>query len=383
MAVDRKSHVANSVAKADIIHAMSKIRGAGEEDDKKRRERREYQLYFTRMTALSGLNGFTYQDFDYQPDLQRKQFVEPAVPNYGYLLIEAEKKAKEGYFARIGMVSALVVGGIFFDALLMGAYAGILSVMFILGATAAIFQQVGERRRAVDRAVESAKVTGARMMAEFLLKVENDRLNFEVEEEDRIDNVKRILAGVSLSVLEVCRTSAALVKIPFKLSGGLELVGKEIVINFELPDREFVPPVEWLEEKNGNFSVTDRSVMNINRLYNNAIIAAMLHTALRILERAPSLETVCMNGYFQEEGRAACLASMRMTREDIDLVTQSDNALSILEKLGNVRLQTNSSLAKVEPVSPEWIERVSKQEILTSKIYCQSVGCHHGDEFGV
>lgn len=371
--MERKSRKLSSSDKASIIQAMSEIRSEGEDDEKRRKERKEYQLYVTRMAVLAGLNNFSFQEFDYQPELRKKEFLDPVVPSYGHIITEARNRAKAGYFARISMVSALVVAGIFFDALLMGALAGILSVVFIIGAIAAIFQQLEERRRAVDRAVESAKVMAARMLAEFLQKVENDRQTFERDEEQRIDTVKRILAGVSYAVAEVCRAAAASVKLPFKLSGELELVGTEVVINFELPDQEFIPTEEWQEERNGSFSVSNRSVTNINRLYAEAIVSAMLQVGLRILEKAASLEAICLNGYFNEEGRTACLAGLRMTREDIEFINRSGNALAIIEKLGNMRGQTNSSLARVEPMLPGWVELVSKQEILIGKVYCGQI----------
>ncbi|MDR3589881.1 MAG: hypothetical protein P4N41_09510 [Negativicutes bacterium] len=352
-----------------VSQAVSMIRDSLE-DDEQRAKRREYQQYLSRMELLRGLSGFSYEQFDYTPYLERKEYVPPETPDFSYLAPEAEKRVREQYKPHLKAVGGVLALAVFVDFTVLDTPAGILSILSVLVAGLMVYRQVEDQRRAITAAVAAAEAEAARLLAEFHDAVEKARVEFDYDENERVVRIKKLLDGKPDTVLDACQGTAAVVEVPFVLRGGIELSGPNALISFKMPDDEFVPRTEWQEIQSGRYSVVDRSLTNLNQLYAEAVSAAMVQVILRIFEQVPTLENIAVNVFKQAGEKEFCLLGVAVSREDLATVAASQSGLKLIEERGSVRIQTSCSLSAVEPVMPEWLVGAAEREVHKGGIHC-------------
>jgi len=352
-----------------VAHAVAIIRDSIEEDEQRAR-RKDYEQYLSRMQFLSSLSQFAYEQFDYTPYLERKLFVSPETPDFSYMVPEAEKRTREQHKPHMKAVGGVMALAIFVDLFILGTPAAILSILSVLVAGFMIYQQTQDQSRAIAVAVSAAEAEVGRMIAEFQEGVEKDEVVFNYDENERIAALQKVLEGKPDAVLDACQKTAATKELPFVLRGRIELSGPNALISFKMPDDEFVPKAEWREDHPGRYSITERTVTNLNQLYAEAVAAAMLQVILSIFEQVPTIASVAVNGFKQVEERQICLMGVAVSREELQAVTAGQSGLKIVEELGAVRLQTSCSLATVEPVIPEWMASTVEREIHKGGIHC-------------
>ncbi|MDR3561063.1 MAG: hypothetical protein P4N59_06440 [Negativicutes bacterium] len=351
-----------------IVDKMAEIRD-GSSDSTSRRERREYQKFVRKTKSLEALRDFSYTEFDYAPHLERQEFIPLPTPDYGYLVTDAEAKAKADttYRSRLTEIALAVGLGIALDVIFINL-TGILSLLCLAGGGMAVHHLLEKRRRAILRAMEIARLEGVRLVAEFEAGLDKAREDFLQEQDERIKAIENILSGIPSAILTACEIAASQVEVPFFLRGRIELAKKEPVIHLELPDIHFVPTAEWEESKTEGYRVIERTPTAINRQYAEATTSALFQVALRILERVPSLEELVINGFTRGEGGESCRMSVRVKREDIPLIVAADSGVTLMDQLGNIHVLTGASLAAVDAVAVEWTEKAVGQEILRSSI---------------
>lgn len=352
-----------------VAHAVAIIRD-NIEDDEQRIRRREYEQYLARMMFLSGLSQFSYEHFDYTPYLERKEFIPPETPDFSYLAPEAEKRTREEYKPHVKAVGGVLALAIFVDLLILGTPAGILSILSVLTAGGILHQQMEKQRRAVAAAIAAAEAEAERLLAKFHEEVDHARIEFDYDEGERIAALQKLLAGKPDSVLDVCQKTATTIELPFILRGGIEISDADAILSFKLPSDEFVPRLEWTEDRPGKYSNSERTATSFNHLYAEAIAAGMLQVVLRIFEQVPTLENIAVNCFRQMEDRQICLMGVTVSRENLQDLTRAEGGLKFIEEHGSIRIQTGFSLATVEPVVTERLANTLEREVLKGGVHC-------------
>jgi hypothetical protein len=74
-----------------MVQVQAEIRD-GVEQERLKRYAREYKQSVEMEEALAGLSKFTYQEVDYLPAMARKEWTEPTIPDFSYILVETRLK---------------------------------------------------------------------------------------------------------------------------------------------------------------------------------------------------------------------------------------------------------------------------------------------------
>ena len=140
----------------NVVSVQAEIRDNVEQERQKRYAREVKQSAETE-DALANLSRFAYQPVDYAPALVRKQWVEPAIPDFGYILEEARLRVANNYFATIVLQ---LLAGLCFVLLALAFRDSIVAVVGIVGlagSAIALNRELQSRRRDMDRALAAAR----------------------------------------------------------------------------------------------------------------------------------------------------------------------------------------------------------------------------------
>jgi hypothetical protein len=338
----------------------------------KKQQRREYRRYLREMHTLAELSHFSFTPFDYTPQLIPTQYVSPPPPDNSYLIADARKLAAGTYTPRIVSLVLATILGVWLDVVISGQAAGALSACLIIVAGWMAYGQLEEHQKAMERATANAQEKIFLLAQKFQEYVQQEQQRFHQLENLRVEGIHQLLQGIPSAIQDVCQLAILSINTPFLFRGRLELYHQELLFYFDLPDPDFIPPLEWEETGTGDYRTSERPPISSNRLYVEAMAAVLVQIALHIMEKAPTITTCYLNAYSWTEGRQFCRLATKITPEDIPAILASQCGLKIAESLGNIRVQLGYTLTPVDTLLPEWTETVVSRDVFRTTVHTTS-----------
>ncbi|MDR3562137.1 MAG: hypothetical protein P4N59_11975 [Negativicutes bacterium] len=344
-----------------VVHIMAETRLP--EDENHRRMKWEYRKFCEQTKNIEEISRFSFEAFDYQPELERKIFEVPPTPDYSHLVTEATVAARtsflRGMTTRLGAVGLAVLFGIIVDVLLMDRLTGVVSLLCLSGAGVYTYWLKTLMSRRIATAAAKARQNVKVSIAAFQEQVEHDREVFIKEEEARIGFIQDLIAGAPYAVLAMAEQALAVISLPYVFHGGLTLGGNNLYLDSLIPHINFVPENEWRREHPHDYIVTERAPSTVVKIYAEAVAAGMVRMIIRLLERLPTIESVTANAYRRDVDREDCMMAVAVRREDIGEVIDKRSGLAVVGNYGVIRAGIGNVMEPIEPITPEWLSETS------------------------
>lgn len=338
----------------NVVQVQAEIRDSIDLE-RQRRYAREYRQYEETEEALAKLSKFTYQPADYVAGLERKQWVEPAIPDFSYLLTEARLKVSEKYLVTI--VLQLVVG-LFFVLLTFYFHDSFVAILGVAGLAACAFalhRELLTRRREIEKALDATTQLIEAKVKEIRESVDTARKNFEDAETTRIERIESILAGDPGAVFARMEEVLQNVRLPFYMRSGLDFYDNLPVLTLFLPDHNIIPTNIVSLTPSGNIDYEEKSPLDVNREYTEVQAGLGITLGLLLLAYLPTLGRVYVRGLIDRGDEPDCLYAFTLGRENADAVAEARSAVEALQMLeATCEIGTNALLTPVLPVMPPW-----------------------------
>jgi hypothetical protein len=338
----------------DVVRVAAEIRNSIDLERQKRYAR-EVKQSEEAEEALAKLSKFIYQPVDYAAGLERKPWVEPAIPDFSYLMTEARLKVSEKYFVTIALQLAV---GLFFVLLTFYFQDSFVAIVGIAGLAACAFalhRELYSRRREIERALEATKQTIEAKVKEIRESIDNARKEFEDAENNRIERIEKILAGEPAAVFERMEEVLHNIRMPFYLRCSLDYFDGEPLLTLLLPGHNIIPTNLATLTPAGNIEYEEKSPFDVNRQYTEALAGTALTISLLLLAYLPTVNVIHVRGLVDRGDEPDCLYSFSLGRENAEAVSEAGSGLEALRMLeANLEIGTNALFLPVTPVMPPW-----------------------------
>jgi len=361
---------ARSPVKEDVIQVQAEIR---DEIDKERlrRYQREQKKSEEMEESLRKLSTFSHTPIDYSPGLIRKEFNAPVIPDYSYLLTEARLKVANKYYVPI--VIQLVLGLIcvilslaFRDTLLP-----ILGAAGLIACAISLHTDLRNRQRKIDLALTAARLQIDTMVKDVRDSIDKATRNFEDVENARIEKIEKLLNGDTSAVFERIEEVLIMIKLPFFLRCTVDFY-EEPIITLQLPEHLIIPTSKISSGPGGTLTYHEKSPFEINKQYSETMAGTAINIASRLYATIPTLNTLYIQGLFDKWQDQEYLFSLRLTRQALVAIMDCRSGLEAFSRLkAEFAIKTSADFTPIQPIMPEWWEKVPREKIRTVKVGCQ------------
>ncbi len=352
-----------------VVRVQADIRD-GVEQERMKRYAREYKQSKEVEEALANLSRFTFRPVDYVPALTRKEWVEPAIPDFSYILIETRLKVTNKYLTAI---ASIVLGGLFFVILslaFMDSFVPIIGVIGLAACTLALNRELQNRRREVDRALTAARADIEIRLKELREKIEEERQAFEAAENQRIERVERLLNADPPAVFERIEEVLQSFKLPFYLRCTVDFYDMEPLLTLYLPGHNVIPPNIVSLSPAGVIDYEEKTASAINQQYSEALAGTSVTLALLLYTYLPPLDVMYVRGMFDRGENPACYYCLRLTRQAAFDIVEAASAIEAFRQLeARFEIGQNGIFDPVEEqLLPDWWEASTREGVLTAKL---------------
>lgn len=254
----------------NVVQVQAEIRD-GIDKERQRRYQREYKQSQEMEKALEELGDFRFEPVDYSAELTRKQWTEPAIPDFSYILTEARLRIINKYQTSI-LIQALI--GVFFVILSLAFRESFVAIIGIIGFVACIFTLYRDYKNR-ERDMEKALVEGRRQIDERINEIRESiakaREEFEETETARIEKIEKLLSGDPLAVFERLEEALNAVRLPFYMRCTIDFYNNEPVLTLHLPDNSVIPPQTVTLNAAGACEYSEKPPQEIARKYLEAL----------------------------------------------------------------------------------------------------------------
>jgi hypothetical protein len=352
-----------------VVRLQADIRD-GVEQERLKRYAREYRQSKEIEEALDGLSRFACRPVDYVPALTRKEWVEPAIPDFSYILIETRLKVTNKYLAAI---ATQVLGGLFFVILslaFMDSFVPIIGIIGLAACTLALNRELQNRRREVDRALTAARADIESRVKELREKIEEDRQAFEQAEDQRIARVERLLNADPTAVFERIEEVLKSFKLPFYLRCTVDFYEMEPLLTLYLPGHNVIPPNIVTLSQTGVIDYEEKTAPAINQQYSEALAGTAVTLALLLYTYLPPLDVMYVRGLFDRGENPACYYCLRLTRQAALDIVEAPSAIEAFRQLeARFEIGQNGIFTPLEEqLLPDWWEASAREGVLSTKL---------------
>lgn len=363
---------ARSSAKEDVVQVQAEIRDEIDRERIKRYQREQKKSEETE-EAFRKLSSFGYTPIDYSPGLIRKEFTPPVIPDYSYLLTEARLKVVNKYYVPIAIqlilgLVCVIVSLAFRDTLLP-----ILGAAGLIACAISLHTDLRNRQRKIDLALSAARTEIETLLKEAKDSVDHAIRAFEETETTRIEKVEKLLSGDSKAVFERIEEVLLSISLPFFLRCTVDYYD-EPVITLHLPEHLVIPPSRVSVNPAGNLDYHEKSQFEINKQYSEAMTGTAIQIASKLYAAIPTLNTIYIQGLFDKWQDQEYLFSIRLTREALVNAMDCRSGLECFTRLkAEFAIKTSADFTPIQPIFPEWWDKVSREKVKTMKVGCQQI----------
>jgi hypothetical protein len=358
-----------SVGGDSVVNVQAEIRNSVEQERLKRYAR-EYRQSKEVEEALASLSRFSCQPVDYEQALTRKEWVEPALPDFSYILIETRLKVTNKYLAAI---ATQLVAGLFFVILslaFMDSFVPIIGVIGLAACALALNRELQNRRREVDRALTEARADIEARLRTIKEEIAEARQAFEDAENQRIERIERLINGDAAANFERLEEVLQGIKLPFYVRCHVDFFDMEPLLTLYLPNHNVIPPTVVSLSPTGVIDYEEKSAAAINHQYTEALAGTAITLALLLYTYLPSVDELYVVGLFDQREQPECFYSLRLTRQAALDIVETPSALAAFQQLdARFAIGDNGLFTPVEePMLPSWWGAAPSEGILTAKI---------------
>ncbi|MDT8902496.1 hypothetical protein [Anaeroselena agilis] len=352
-----------------VVRVQADIRD-GVEQERLKRYTREYKQSREIEEGLESLSRFACQPIDYVPAMTRKEWVEPAIPDFSYILVETRLKVTNKYLAAI---ATQVLGGLFFVILslaFMDSFVPIIGIVGLAACTLALNRELQNRRREVDRALTEARADIERRVKELREKIAEERQAFEEAENQRIARIERLLNADPAAVFERIEEVLRSFKLPFYLRCTVDFYELEPLVTLYLPGHNVIPPNIVTLSQAGVIDYEEKTAPAINQQYSEAMAGTAVTLALLLYTYLPPLDVLYVRGVFDRGENPACYYCLRLTRQAALEVVEAPSALEAFRQLeARFEIGQNGMFTPIdEQLLPDWWEAAPREGVLATKL---------------
>ncbi len=352
-----------------VVQVQSEIRD-GVEQERLRRYAREYKQSAEMEEALAGLSRFVSQPVDYAPALARKEWVEPAIPDFSYILVETRLKVTNKYLP--ALVTQLVAG-LFFVILSLVFMDSLITVIGVVGLAAcalALNKELQNRRREVDRALSAARADIDNRIREIRETIEKARSEFEEAENERINRIERLLGAEPAAVFERLVEVLRSFKLPFYLRCTVDFYDLEPLLTLHLPGHNIIPTNIVTLSQAGVIDYEEKTAPEINHQYTEALAGAALTLALLLYNYLPPLDVLYVRGLYDRYESPECHFCLRLTRQAALEAVEARTALEAFRIIGaHFEIGENGLFTSREKqLLPAWWGAAPPDSVFSTKV---------------
>ncbi|HWR38983.1 MAG TPA: hypothetical protein VN611_05755 [Patescibacteria group bacterium] len=352
--------------------SLSEERGPGGKDkpgvhyigdqDPSLRWRAQYFQWQEREAKLTALSKLDYEPVDYESQMERVPFHELPVPDYSYMLEEAQMRADKQYRMPIaGRIFAILLLVLLMLALYDVAWIGILILPILLVAFN-LYRTVQRRQRDFYRAVADAQ-NKINLRHEMHRTMQNEaRILHEEAEDERIRIAERLIDGNTQAVLAQLESVLPKKKFPFTVTVDIDLHEQAPRIKIWFPPKAIIPRETAELLPGGKVEYQDKDPLTFNKQYLEVCSSAVMHIASRVFATIPSFQYGCVLGWVKDDLEDRCVLAATFTRQELIDACQAYSGFGALQRLGvKVDCDTTLGLGPVEPLRPvSWGEAQDK-----------------------
>jgi hypothetical protein len=345
------------------------------DSERKKRNLRELKRAESAEAALNNLSIFSYSPVDFTSGLVRKQYIAPEIPDYNYLLTEARLRAVNRYYVPIFSDSLLGLVCVLFSLAFMDTFVPLLGAAGLIACAVMLNKDLLKRQQAIENALSTARVVIDARVKEAHEKIETERKVLELSEDARIEKLEKLLSGSADIVFERIEETIHFMKLPFFLKCTIDFYGNEPMITLHLPDHDIIPPNIVTLTAAGNVSYEEKSSFQVNKQYSEVIAGTAITLAVQLYANIPTLNKLCIQGLFDRWHDEEYYFSLNITRQCLIDSTECRSGLEAFRMLDAVyEVKTSGRFSEIQPVYPDWWEKVPIEKIRTLNVSCQLNG---------
>lgn len=352
---------------------------SGEERKEKQDERlaqyyKEHKKNQAVEKELSRLSQFDFQPVDYTEILVRKVRTEPPVPDFSYLLTEAQLKISNQYFKPIAMHLGVLVAIILIATVNLKEYALVLAVFGVLCVCFSFQRLLKAREKNMGTALTLAKKEIDGKLREFQETNQREKEKFEKEEDDRINKLQELLHGERSAVIRKMEDVLSSMQFPFSCQCTTHLYDLENpVIFITLPPISIIPTTVSEIIASGEVEYEEKEPVSIRKQYAEVVAGIGVQIALAVHAGLPTLKSVFLYGISKENQEDEFFYSVTVSKEAAAEAAQFRSAMQYLNKLGAQMKLTNSlEFTPIKPEFPEWWDTVRLTQIHSFNSVCSN-----------
>ncbi|MEN6414041.1 MAG: hypothetical protein ABFC84_14960 [Veillonellales bacterium] len=349
----------------------------GEERKEKQDERlaryyKEHQQNQAAEQELSKLSHFVYEPVDYELLLVRKVRPEPPVPDFSYLLTEAQLKISNQYFQPIAMHLGVLVAIVLVSLLNLKEYSLVLAVVGVICVCYSFQRLLKNREQSMTKALMVARNEINTKLQEFKETNQREKDQFEKEEDDRINKLQELLNGERSAVIRKMEEVLSGMRFPFLCQCTTHLYDLENpVIFIALPPVSIIPTTVSDIIASGEVEYEDKAPVSINKQYAEVVTGIGVQIALAIHASLPTLNSLFLCGFSPAEQDNEFFYSVTVPKEAAAEAAQYHSAMQYLNKLGvQMKLTSNLEFTPVKPDFPEWWDNVRLTQVHSFDSVC-------------
>lgn len=353
----------------NVVRVQAEIRD-GVEQERLKRYTREYKQSAEMEEALAGLSRFSFRPVDYVPALTRKEWIEPVIPDFSYILVETRLKVTNKYLAAIATQLCIGLFFVILSLAFMDSFVPIIGIIGLAACTLALNRELQNRRREVDRALSAVRIDIDNRVREIRDNIEKARQEFAAAEDERVGRIERLLNADPAAVFERLEEVLQGFKLPFYLRCTIDFYDLEPVLTLHLPGHNIIPNTVTTLSPAGVIDYEEKTAAEISNQYSEALAGTAMTMALLVYSYLPPIDVIYIRGMFDRWESAECHFSLRLTRQAALDAVEAANAFEAFRQVGaRFEIGTNGTFTPLEQqMLPGWWDAVPHESILNTKI---------------
>ncbi len=205
-----------------------------------------------------------------------------------------------------------------------------------------------------------------RLIAEHDASAAEATQRWLVLENERISELRRVLAGDAEAVEAAITSAVELLDFPFEAECAVRVEEEgTVVIDVDLPEIEdVIPETQFKVLKNGTLKEVKRKASDRNAAYASLVTGIAFHVAASALAAAPTVQSITVAGHTQRKSRSALevtdtyVFEVRLARDAFDCLDGATlDPVALIQRLpSRIELGANGALKRI--TAPPWAEEL-------------------------
>ncbi|WP_378956449.1 hypothetical protein [Pelosinus sp. sgz500959] len=330
--------------------------------DQAERWRRESEHYQAVENKLLEVSQFSYEEFDYTPLMVRNIFKERVVPDYSYMLKDAQVAAESQFFIPIIARGILLIVAAFI--LIVGTNSIVLwmSGASVLALLILLFLLIQERHLYIERTLLEKQTEIDNRVAYEKKKIADEREQHEKDENERIKIIEDLFSGEISSVFAKIENVLDQLNFFFDTSVEIDLYHNIPSIKVWFPPKTIIPNITCVVQSSGRPTFTEKEMRVINKQYLELCAGILIKIMSVIYAHIPVFQTAYIYGMSRESGNAECFIESKAERESLIMACSATTGLEGLQILkANFKCNTSLELLPLVVEDPEEWNKVERK----------------------